>query len=322
MSDEVGSRRLPFRLVYHDGYDLNLGAHIFPSQKYRLIRERLLAEGIAESGDFVEPAAATFEQLTLVHDPDWIERLRNGTLTYLEIVRLEIPYTPRTVEAFFLAAGGTILACRFALKEGLGINLGGGFHHAFADHGEGFCAINDLAVAVRVLQKEGLIRKAMIVDCDAHQGNGTAFIFRNDPDVMTISIHQLNNYPAIKPPSTIDIHLEGCTGDERYLQLLRESYEPSLDSFRPDLILYVAGADPYQADQLGGLCLTMEGLKERDRLVLGLAVERGIPVAVTLAGGYAWKLEDTVAIHVNTVRVAAEVMRGNRGAGRQNFVAS
>jgi len=313
MSSHVGERKLPFRIVYHDGYDLNFGAHVFPSHKYRLIRERLLRDGIAGPGDFVEPQPATTDELLLVHDRQWIERLQNGTLSYHDILRLEVPYSRRMVEAFFLAAGGTTLAGRLALAEGLGFNLGGGFHHGFPDHGEGFCAINDLAVAIRVLQREGVLHRAMVVDCDVHQGNGTAFIFRGDPHVFTLSIHQLHNYPAVKPPSTVDIDLEDCTGDEEYLAKLLPVYEAALESFRPELVLYVAGADPYEQDQLGGLSLTLEGLKARDRAVIERAVSRGIPVAVTLAGGYAYRLEDTISIHVNTIKAAAEVMRRARG---------
>ena len=211
---------LGFRLVYHDGYDLNLGAHVFPSQKYRLIRERLLATGFAEPGDFLAPEAASEEDLLLVHERDWVGRLRTGTLTYEDILRLEIPYSRRMVDAFWLAAGGTILAARRALNDGIGYNIGGGFHHAYPGHGEGFCAIHDVAVAVRALQKEGTIARALVVDCDVHHGNGTAAIFADDPSVFTLSIHQFHNYPFQKPPSTLDIHLEDGVGDEEYLAKL------------------------------------------------------------------------------------------------------
>jgi len=303
---------LPFQLVYHEGYDLHLGDHIFPSQKYRLIRDRLLNEGIAEAEDFATPEPASDDDLFLAHTKDWILRLKSGTLSFQEVLRLEIPYSRSIVEAFFLAAGGTTLACRLALRDGLAINIGGGFHHAFADHGEGFCAINDLAVAIRRLQWEGSVERVMVADCDVHQGNGTAYIFAQDRNAFTLSIHQENNYPANKPPSDIDIGLADHTSDGEYLDLLLQHYVLALESFRPQLVLYVAGADPYYLDQLGGLSLTMRGLKERDRLVVDRALRYGIPVAVTLAGGYAYELSDTVSIHVNTVKVARESFEAAR----------
>ncbi len=297
---------LPFRLVYHDGYELSLGDHVFPSEKYRLVKERLLAEGVAAPDDFVAPWFAEDDDLALVHDRGWIRRLRTGTLTFDEIRRLEIPYSRQVVRAFRLAAGGTILAGRLALRDGIGFNVGGGFHHAFADHGEGFCAINDIAVAVRRLQRAGRVERVMIVDCDVHQGNGTATIFAGDRKVFTFSIQQENNYPLEKPPSDLDVNLPDQVGDEEYLQQLRTHYLPALNRFRPNLVLYLAGADPYYQDQLGGLALTMGGLRQRDRLVMESALSAGAPVAVTLAGGYAFRVEDTVTIHCNTVHAAAE----------------
>jgi acetoin utilization deacetylase AcuC-like enzyme len=303
---------LGFKLVYHPDYDLHLGDHIFPSQKYRLVRERLLAEGLATPDDFVQPEPASDEDVLLVHEPGWIQRLKTGTLDFQELLRLEIPYSRKMVRAVFLATGGSILAARLALEGGVAFNLSGGFHHAFPDHGEGFCAIHDVAVALRRLQRDGLIRRAMVVDCDVHQGNGTAYIFRADPSVFTISIHQYNNYPSLKPPSDIDIHLPDETGDEEYLELLSQAYLKSLDDFRPDLVAYVAGADPYELDQLGGLSLTLEGLKERDRLVFQAALDHGAAVFVTLAGGYAVNVDDTVTIHVNTVKAGQEVLAAHR----------
>jgi acetoin utilization deacetylase AcuC-like enzyme len=301
---------LPFKLVYHDGYDLNLGPHVFPSQKFRLIRERLLASGFAEPADFVQPDPATDDDLLLVHQRGWITRLKQGTLDYLELMKLEIPYSRQMVEAFWLAAGGTTLAARLALRDRTGFNIGGGFHHAFAGHGEGFCAINDVAVAIRKLQLEHLIERAMVVDCDVHDGNGTAAIFAGDPSVFTLSIHQLNNYPSIKPPSNIDVNLEDGIGDAEYLDRLRTACRKGLSESRPQLLMYLAGADPYREDQLGGLSLSIDGLKSRDRLVFDLAREHGAAVAVTLAGGYAVKLEDTVSIHSNTAMAAAESLAG------------
>jgi len=299
---------LPFRLVYHPHYDLHLGQHVFPSQKYRLLRERLLRTKFAAEEDFVAPDSATDEDILLVHDRAWVDKLRDGTLSYQEILRLEIPYSQKTVEAIWTATGGTILAARLALESGLAFNVGGGFHHAFADHGEGFCAINDIAVAVRRLQQDGAIRRAMIVDCDVHHGNGTAGIFGGDPSVFTLSIHQKNNYPTEKPLSSLDIHLADFTGDAEYLERLENGLSAALAMIRPDLMVYVAGADPFFEDQLGGLSLTLDGLMARDRLVLGRAVREKIPAAIVLAGGYAESVEDTITIHANTASVAREVL--------------
>ncbi len=305
---------LPFKIVYHDKYDLRLGEHVFPSIKYRLIQERLLQEGIASPEDFVEPAAAPTEDLLLVHTEDWVRRLRNGALRFEEILRMEIPYTQEIVDAFWLAAGGTTLAARLAMRDGAAFNLGGGFHHAFPGHGEGFCAIHDVAVAIRVLQRDRVIERALVVDCDVHHGNGTAAIFAADESVFTISLHQESNYPSEKPPSDIDVHLPDGVGDSEYLDALRAALE-TLDSFRPDLVAYVAGADPYREDQLGGLDLTMDGLAQRDGLVLDRARECGVPAFVTLAGGYARNVSDTVAIHCNTVRACLSVARLTRREG-------
>ena len=289
-------------LVYDDGYDLRLGPHVFPSQKYRLVRDKLLP------ADFTRPAPATDDDMLLVHDPAWIEKLRQCELTPEELLRLEIPWSPATREAFWLCTGGTIEAARLALTSGIAFNIGGGFHHAFADHGEGFCAVNDIAVAIRRLQREALITRAMVVDCDVHHGNGTAAIFGGDRSVFTISLHQYNNYPAEKPPSTIDVNLRDGTGDDEYLARLRGALEFSLSGFAPELIVYVAGADPYEHDQLGGLALTMNGLRERDATVFGAARRRGISVAVVLAGGYARDVDDTVAIHCATVAAARDTL--------------
>jgi acetoin utilization deacetylase AcuC-like enzyme len=299
---------LPFKLVYHPGYDLNLGEHVFPTEKYRLIHDRLLEEGFASAEDFVEPEPAPDEDVLAVHDKAWVSRLKNGTLTFYDILKLEIPYSRQMVEAFWLAAGGTTLAARLAAWSGVGFNIGGGFHHAFREHGEGFCAIHDVAVAIRRLQKDGVICRAMVVDCDVHHGNGTASLFAGDSSVFTLSIHQLNNYPAQKPPSDIDINLPDETGDAEYLELLRRAYLPAIAEFKPDLLMYVAGSDPYYQDQLGGLSLTLEGLKARDRLVFSCALMYRVPVAVTLAGGYAVDLNDTVTIHANTVKAAKDVL--------------
>src|SRR5450631_2761604 len=292
---------LPFKLIYHERYDLNLGAHVFPSQKFRLIAEALVAEGTATKDDFLRPEPASDEDILRVHTADWVRKLKTGTLTASDVMKLEIPYSAELVEAVWLAAGGTILAAQSALRDGFGANLGGGFHHAYAGHGEGFCAIHDVAVAVRRLQADGAIKKAIVVDTDVHHGNGTAAIFSGDSSVFTISIHQLKNYPAHKPPSSIDLNMADGIGDEEYLAALIPVVQRQLDEFQPDMLFYIGGADPYEEDQLGGLRLTKAGLKSRDRQVFAAARSRGIPVATTLAGGYARRVEDTTAIHVNTI---------------------
>jgi acetoin utilization deacetylase AcuC-like enzyme len=298
---------LPFKVVYHDKYDLNLGPHVFPSQKFRLIAETLLAEKIAANDDFAQPSPASDEDVLRVHTPNWVRKLKTGTLTASDVMLLEIPYSRELVEAVWLAAGGSILAGQCALRDGFGANLGGGFHHAYPDHGEGFCAIHDVAVAIRRLQADGVIRKAMVVDTDVHHGNGTAAIFAGDPSVFTISIHQENNYPAHKPPSSIDLNMMDRVDDDEYLDALLPAVQKSLDEFRPEILFYVGGADPFCEDQLGGLSLTKKGLMERDRRVFEEARRRGIPVATVLAGGYARRVEDTVRIHVNTILAARNV---------------
>lgn len=298
---------LPFKLVYHDRYDLNLGAHVFPSQKFRLIYEMLLRESLAAEADFLRPNPASDEDILRVHTADWVRKLKTGTLTASDVMRLEVPYSPELVEAVWLAAGGTILAAQSALRDGFGSNLSGGFHHAYPEHGEGFCAIHDVAVAIRRLQADGAIKKAIVVDTDVHHGNGTAAIFRGDPTVFTLSIHQLNNYPGHKPPSSLDLNMDDRAEDDEYLGALIPAVQQALDKFQPEILFYVGGADPYCEDQLGGLSLTKAGLKQRDRSVFEEARRRGIPVATTLAGGYAHRVEDTVRIHVNTILAASEI---------------
>jgi acetoin utilization deacetylase AcuC-like enzyme len=235
-----------------------------------------------------------------------VEKLQNDTLTASERMRLEIPYSPAAVRGFWLAAGGSILAAQCALRDGFGINIGGGFHHAFPGHGEGFCMIHDVAVAIRRLQADGFVRKVLVVDTDVHQGNGTAAIFATDPDVFTVSLHQENNYPQPKPPSDLDINLDDGTADGEYLELLDKALADSFSRFAPQILFYVGGADPYREDQLGGLWLSMRGLQVRDARVFAEAKRRGLPVAVAFAGGYARNVEDTVRIHVNTVIAARE----------------
>jgi acetoin utilization deacetylase AcuC-like enzyme len=328
---------LNFRLIYSDLYYLPIGTHVFPAEKYRLVRQRLLDSGLAAPSDFVEPEPASDEDVLRVHEPAYVRKLKEGTLSRAEEQEMEIPYSPELVRAFWLAAGGSIRAAECALEDGIAINIGGGFHHAFPDHGEGFCMIHDVAVAIRRLQHDRRISRAMTVDCDVHQGNGTAAIFPQplrpgrplpsrsagssplagqatfDPgeprgEVFTISLHQENNYPAHKPPSAIDVNLPDGTGDNTYLGWLEQALSAGLRQFEPQLICYVAGADPYAQDQLGGLALSIEGLRRRDELVFEVARARAIPVMVTYAGGYARRLEDTVTIHCNTVRAASTVL--------------
>jgi acetoin utilization deacetylase AcuC-like enzyme len=324
---------LPFKLVYSDDYYLPIGAHVFPAEKYRRIHDRLLEGGVAEASDFVTPKPASDADILLVHTPQYVHKLKTGTLSAREELELEIPYSPELVRAFWMAAGGSILAADYALQNLVAFNIGGGFHHAFPDHGEGFCMIHDVAVAIRRMQRDEKITRAMTVDCDVHQGNGTAVIFAgmrssSEPlpstsasilgsgptrqrsafagDVFTISLHQENNYPMWKPPSSIDVDLPDGLGDDDYLGWLDNALSSGLRQFEPELICYVAGADPYREDQLGGLSLSIEGLKRRDQLVFSVARARQIPVMVTFAGGYAQKVEDTVSIHCNTVIAASE----------------
>jgi acetoin utilization deacetylase AcuC-like enzyme len=298
---------LPFKLVYHEGYDLHLGTHVFPSQKYRLIAEKLLTDGIAGKEDFLRPERASDADILRVHTADWVERLKTGTLTLSEAMKLEVPYSKELVEAFWLAAGGTIAAAQAALREGFGCNLGGGFHHAYPGHGEGFCAIHDVAVAIRRMQSDGAIRTATVVDTDVHHGNGTAAIFAKDHSVFTLSIHQLNNYPANKPASSLDLNMEDGVGDEEYLNALLPAVRRVLGKFEPDMVFYVGGADPYCEDQLGGLALSLNGLRARDAGVFEEVRKRNIPVVTTFAGGYARRVDDTVQIHLNTIGAAREV---------------
>lgn len=298
---------LAFKVIYHPKYDLDLGTHVFPSQKFRLIHDALLAEGIADARDFLQPEPSPDEDVLRVHTPAYVQKLKTDSLTLSERMKLEIPLSAATREGFWLAAGGSTLAGSRALEDGFAANLSGGFHHAYPGHGEGFCMLHDVGIAIRSLQAARKIRTAMTVDTDVHHGNGTAAIFADDDSVYTLSIHQENNYPMPKPPSDDDIGLDDGVGDEKYLEALEKGLLRAFKKMTPDLIFYVGGADPYREDQLGGLALTMEGLQKRDRLVFEHARRRGIPVASTLAGGYARRVADTVRIHVNTILAARDV---------------
>jgi acetoin utilization deacetylase AcuC-like enzyme len=299
-------------VVWSSRYEVDIGAHVFPTVKYRLVRDRLLDEGIVAPDDLVEPAPATRDEVALVHTREYLAKVFSGTFTPIDAMRLELPFSDHLREASLLCCGGTILAGELALERGAAAHIGGGFHHAFAGHGEGFCLLNDVAVAPRVLQARGAVERVAVVDLDVHHGNGTAAIFADDPSVFTFSMHQEWNYPAEKPPGDLDVGLEDGTGNEAYLELLREHMAGILSSHRPDLVLYLAGADPYREDQLGGLALTLEGLRERDRTVFSMSRDAGAAVAVVLAGGYARDTDDTVEIHVNTVRAAREAMESSR----------
>src|SRR5258708_6782534 len=292
---------LPFNLVYHPRYDLNLGAHVFPSQKFRLLHELLLREKIAAPDEIVQPDRASDGDLLRAHTQDWVTKLKTGTLTASEIMKLEVPYSPEFAEAVWLAAGGSILAGQLALRDGFASNLSGGFHHAYAGHGEGFCALNDVAVAVRRLQSDRAIKKAIVVDTDLPLGNGTPHISRDDAPVFPLSTHQQTNSPAHKPPPNLDLPLDHGVEDDEYLSPLLPAVEKCLDEFHPDILFYVGGADPFCEDQLGGLRLTKSGLKARDKGVFQLARSRDIPLATTLAAAYARCVEDTIRIHANTI---------------------
>ena len=285
------------KVFYSPRYEVALPGHIWPTSKYRLIAARL-----GSRVSLIEPREASWEDLALVHTGEYLHKLRTSTLTADEIATLELPWQPQLADAFRLMVGGTIDTAAAALDEGRAAHLGGGLHHAFANHGEGFCPVNDVAVAIRVMQRDRRIQRAAVVDCDVHHGNGTSMIFERDPDVFTFSIHQQLNYPLFKPRSDLDIGLEDETGDDRYLEALAGALPRVMES-RPELVVYLAGADPFEGDRLGGLKLTKAGLAARDRLVVGAARGAGVPLATVLAGGYAADVEDTVDIHTATVLI-------------------
>jgi acetoin utilization deacetylase AcuC-like enzyme len=290
--------------VWSPDYEVDIGAHVFPTVKYRRVMERLTAEGVLETSRLHRPAPATREELLAAHSPAWVETVLSGSLSPAEEQRLELPFSPALLHASRLCCGGTLLTARLAVEKGVAVHLGGGFHHAFAGHGEGFCLLNDIAVAAAVLRETKELARVAVVDLDVHHGNGTAAIFQGDPAVFTFSMHQERNYPLEKPAGDLDVALENGIGDEAYLDLLR-THLPKVLAHDPELILYLAGADPYREDQLGGLALSLEGLRYRDRLTLEMARRAGVPVAVTLAGGYAFRQDDTVEIHCGTIRESA-----------------
>jgi acetoin utilization deacetylase AcuC-like enzyme len=288
------------RVVYSPRYRLDLGAHVWPTDKYERILQALLGAGLLNRSDLVEADACAWDDLALVHTPAYLEKIRANALTPAELAQLELPWSSAMADGFRVMVGGTIRGARLAVADGVAVHLGGGLHHAFPDHGEGFCPFNDVAVAIRRLQADRLIARAAVVDCDVHQGNGTAFIFKGDPSVFTFSMHQQNNYPAWKPSGSLDLGLPDGAGDATYLRAL-EGALPQVIAHAPDIVFYLAGADPFEEDQLGGLRVTKAGLRRRDHLVFDTVRAAGIPICVVLAGGYARRVEDTVDIHVATV---------------------
>lgn len=295
------------KVFYSPYYYADIGeGHVFPIRKFELVRDCLLEEKTLASGEIVEPEPASVEDVLLVHTEDYVSRLINGNLTQKEIRRLGLPWSKSLVRRSFLATSGTINAAKSALENGVASNLAGGTHHAFPNRGEGFCVLNDVAIAIRVLQREGLARRFLIVDCDVHQGNGTAFVFQNEPEVFTFSMHGAKNYPLFKENSTLDIELPDRIGDAEYLRILSQNL-PVVFSHEPDIVFYLGGADPFEKDKLGRLSLTIEGLKRRDELVLEYARAHSIPIVTVMSGGYAADIKDTVEIHSNTIRTVKNV---------------
>jgi len=279
--------------------------HRFPIAKYALLRERVLADGIVPAGCMHDPMRISRDDLLLVHTTDYVDRLTAGALTPDEERRLGFPWSESLVERSYRAAGGTSEAARYAVEHGIAMNLAGGTHHAFPDHGEGFCVFNDVAVAIRALQRDRRIARAAVIDLDVHQGNGTHAVFSDDDTVFTFSMHGGRNYPFRKVPGRLDVELPDRTGDDEYLAALTAALPRVLADARADLVVYLAGADPHEHDRLGRLALSFEGLARRDSIVLEQCREIGIPVVVTIAGGYGTQIEDTVAIHVATARIAS-----------------
>lgn len=298
----------PMDLFYTDVFVLPLPeTHRFPMQKYRLLRERV-AEAIAGTGHRMQvPPAATDEQILRAHDAGYLDRVVKGTLERSEILRIGFPWSVEMVERSRRSSGATIAACRSALRHGLGVNLAGGTHHAFADCGEGYCVFNDSAIAARALRAEGLVDRVLVIDCDVHQGNGTAAIAAGDRALFAFSIHGAKNFPYRKVAGDLDIALPDGTGDDEYLRALAEGLDAAIERSRPDLAIYLAGADPFVGDRLGRLNLSKAGLLERDRLVIERCRGARVPVAITMAGGYAPNVNDTVDIHFATVNLALEL---------------
>ncbi|MEZ5307722.1 MAG: histone deacetylase [Pyrinomonadaceae bacterium] len=296
-----------YRAFYSKNYYAEIGdGHVFPIRKFELVRNILIDEGTLNSNEIEEPLPALFDDLALVHDPSYLKRMISGNLGANELRRLGLPWSESLVRRTLLAVAGTIAASATAIEAGVASNLAGGTHHAFPDRGEGFCVLNDVAVAIAVLRKRSLANRFLIVDCDVHQGNGTAFIFKDDEDVFTFSIHGEKNYPLRKEMSDLDIELPDFTADEEYLRILEAAID-RISHFSPDLVFYLAGADPFQDDKLGRLSLSKAGLAERDGLVLRHFAREHIPIVTVMSGGYAREMMDTVDIHCNTIRMVKKV---------------
>jgi acetoin utilization deacetylase AcuC-like enzyme len=297
------------KIYYTDHYVLPLpSGHRFPMQKYALLRERVEEAAMAGSDGLLSPPAAADAEILRAHDAGYLARVVQGSLSAAEQKRIGFPWSPQMVERSRRSSGATLAAARAALTDGVGVNLAGGTHHAFRARGEGYCVFNDAAIAALSLQAQGLIERAVIIDCDVHQGNGTASILAGDPTVFTFSIHAANNYPFSKEESDLDVELPDGTRDDAYLGALEKAVCRALSAAQADLAIYVSGADPFEGDRLGRLKLTKAGLAARDAMVFALCQSAGIPVAVTMAGGYGWRVEDTVDIHFETVRLAAQLL--------------
>lgn len=295
------------QVFYTPRYYADIGeGHVFPIRKFELVRDRLLAEGTLQPAELHEPAPAHLEDVLLVHTEDYVSRLCSGNLTAKELRRLGLPWSESLVRRSFYATGGTLAAAHIGLAEGYSSNLAGGTHHSFADRGEGFCVLNDVAIAIRVTRARKLLRRAAIVDCDVHQGNGTATIFACDEDTFTFSIHGANNYPLFKAKSTLDVELPDGTSDDDYLEALSNNL-PAVFRGDPEIVFYLAGADPYAGDKLGRLAVSIDGLRERDAFVLRECYEREVPVVTVMSGGYGKDINDTIEIHCNTIRMVKEV---------------
>ena len=295
------------QVFYTPRYYAEIGeGHIFPIRKFELVRNRLLAEGTLESSELIEPSPAPLDDVLLVHTEDYVTRLCNGSLTTKEIRRLGLPWSESLVRRSFYAVGGTLAAAGAALAEGYGSNLAGGTHHSFADRGEGFCVLNDVAIAIRAMRARNRIRRAAIVDCDVHQGNGTATIFAGDNETFTFSMHGANNYPLFKVQSTLDVELPDGTADDEYLKTLAR-HLPAVFAHDPEIVFYLAGADPFAKDKLGKLSLSIDGLRERESYVLRECYEREVPIVTVMSGGYGTDINDTIEIHCNTIRMVKNV---------------
>jgi acetoin utilization deacetylase AcuC-like enzyme len=309
------------KVFYSDHFVLPLPeGHRFPMVKYSMLRERVARDGICGPGELLTPRAVTDQEILRAHAPDYLKRVTSGTLTEKEVRRIGFPWSERMVERSRRASGGTLGACLAALDDGFAANLAGGTHHAFSDRGEGYCVFNDSAIAALAVQAADLAERVVVIDTDVHQGNGTAAILRGDPTVFTFSIHGAKNFPFHKEESDLDASLPDGAGDTEFLTTLERALEAALDAADADLAIYLAGADPFEGDRLGRLSVTKSGLAERDRIVLEACRERAIPVAVTMAGGYAYEVGDTVDVHFQSIRRAADLLEGRADRSKETHL--